>query len=307
MNLSTSSFRQELKVIAVVVLLLALAEVGLRFFEHKLSLDIATIQTFPDIARRLAEGQGTKILFFGNSMTREGVNEAVIKTDFLQAAIPVTLERSFADDTIILDWYAIFQHFYKTTAPHILVVGFAGSNLEDLPIRAEQPRRIGRYFSSWADTPELFRNDLTTLGQRTEYLLSRVLVSFANRERVRKRLLATIIPNYQTFANDLNTAQSNTQANLGEHSYTRLQRFITLASSHGSKLVFVAMPHRELYTLDPLLLSTLTAQNADFIDARNIPGLAKENFADDLHLNQEGAKLYSHYLASQLVQRVAGQ
>jgi hypothetical protein len=307
MNSSTSSFRSELKVILVVVVLLACVEVGLRLIETRLSLDIANIKTFPGIASRLANSQEPTLLFFGNSMTRKGVDTEVIQEVFEQARRPVPLERSFADDTVMVDWYYIFKHFYSgEAAPDVMVVGFASDNLEDVPIRAEQPRRIGRYFSSLGDTPELFRYDLTTLGERTEYLLSRNLVSFANRERVRKRLLVEIIPNYQTFANDLNTQGLNTSEQAvgivkQTVSYTRLERFINLASSQETKLVFVAMPNKAFYNLNPELVTVFKKHDVAFIDVREIPEITADKFEDNLHLTAEGATIYSSYLAAQLM------
>jgi hypothetical protein len=308
MNLSTSNFRSEVKVLAVVLLILAGIEITLRVFESRLSLDIVHINQLPSVAQKLALGEGKKILFLGNSRTRLGVDTNVIQTAFGEANLPVTLARAYPDDTEIVDWYYIFKHFFvdAKTLPDVLVVGFGGRNLADTPIRLEQPRRIGRHFSSLSDSPNLFRYDLTTVGQRSEYLLSHALVSFANRERVRKRLLTLIIPGYQTLATTLNAPllRPNTTdlatTKQSKVSYERLQRFIELAQSYNTQLLFVAMPEQTLYPLDTDLIDLLANQGVQFLDARRLQGLDETDFMDDIHVNSEGAKKYSAYLVPYL-------
>src|SRR5687767_1062645 len=113
MSSSTSSFRTELKVLALVVAALAACELVVRLREQALSLDVRHIRQIPEISARLAQGEGLRLLFIGNSMTRYGVEPEILGREITaQGIAPLRIERVFPDATALPDWYYAFQHHF---------------------------------------------------------------------------------------------------------------------------------------------------------------------------------------------------
>ena len=77
----------------------------------------------------------------------------------------------------------------------------AEDQLEDRPNFGAKV--LARYYTSPSDIPAVFRRDLTTFGARTEFLLAKTSVAFAESYRVRRRLEA-MIPGYRSVAQRLN-------------------------------------------------------------------------------------------------------
>jgi len=308
MSSFTSSFRTELKVLALVVLVLAACELFVRLREQSLSLDVRHIRQIPDISKRLAQGEGFRLLFIGNSMTRYGVEPDIVAREITaQGIAPLRIERVFPDATALPDWYYAFQHYFvaPARAPDVLVVCFANNDLQDnVPV---QSWRLAQYYTGLRDVPEVFREDLRDFDSRAEFLLSDFSAAFANRTRVRERALDIIVPFYRHTASQLNLAQqSKTKARQAraEPTYRRLLRLGKLAESRSVKVIFVAMPEREDYELDPHLQSTVEAAGMILVDSREVNGLQPDSYIDEMHLGAGGAHIYSHFLARQLAPRL---
>src|SRR5918997_704782 len=167
MSLSTSSFRSELKVLALVFVVLAACELVVRLREQSLSLDVRHIRQIPDISERLAQGDGggghqhlLRVLFIGNSMTRHGVEPEIIEREMsAQGTAPLRIERVFPDASALPDWYYAFKRFFDAPqrAPDVLVICFAAGDLQDsLPVHSW---RLAQYYTTFSDVPEVFRED----------------------------------------------------------------------------------------------------------------------------------------------------
>jgi hypothetical protein len=168
---------------------------------------------------------------------------------------------------------------------------------------AVEPARLARYYSSSRDIPEVFARDVKDFDSRAEFLLSSLSSSFANRARVRTRVLDALVPYYRDTAQQLNRDMKSGQARSiasTPHTYQRLERFIRLAGSKGVRVIFVAMPLREAYALDPLVQKTVEGGGMTFVDCREVAGLGRESYLDEMHLKPEGATVYTQFLARQL-------
>lgn len=267
-------------------------------FEQSLSIDLLHIRSIPRIARSLVESSGARVLFLGNSMTREGLDiERFSKAAARLGHPALSAAKVHPDDTTIAEWPYLFRHYFPNGAsPDALVVGFANTNLEDR--RAAQPDRIGYFYSDLSDTPDLFENEFTSFGDRAAYLLSHASSAYANRERVSRRIFDLLVPGYRKAA-----AQFNEAIAAAEHarasaafSYRRLRVLIDLARTSRTDLILVAMPNRDPYELELDLLDLLEAEKIPLIDGRNIPGLGPEMFRDNLHLTADGARLYTDWI-----------
>ena len=316
MNLSTSSFNG-LKTAAVVLALLLVVEAGMRRLEPHLSADVAHIESIPQIVGSFGKADHD-LLFLGSSITRHGVDVAALEPVLAaQGVAPDAFSLSFIypDASDILDWAYVYHHYLSpsTAQPDVIVVNFAGDRLEDVEANPQQIRRIARHHTTLRDVPGAFAQDFTTLPQRADFLLSKTFVSFAHRERVRMRLMATL-PLYRQTQRSLNETQpaqvaeatptaaptSNPDQVTLAGRYTRLKRFLAEIDTRSVRVVFVATPVRDPYTLDPALRTLLTDHGAELLDTRAVLGLTPAVFDDALHLSPEGAEIYSRALAEKL-------
>ncbi len=305
MSSSISSSNNEIRVIAGMILLLIACESFVRVMEGSISLDIRHIREMPAIVERLQSAGTVRVLFLGNSLTRLGVDLGTIRENLRAGDTRgVALERMYPDDTTISDWYYVYETFLvnRHMTPELVVVGFATNHLED---RAQlHVSRLGGYFGGLQALPEAFRNDIPGLEDRIQYLLSSVSRLFANRERIRDRLLDLILPHYRDTAQTLNRATLRLgQKRYDGHrpTYRRLQRFMQLVQSHGAKLALVAMPLASYYPIPDSLKSVIAAEDGLLIDLRHVAGLTLRDFPDRYHLSPAGAKIYSAALATNLL------
>jgi hypothetical protein len=72
---------------------------------------------------------------------------------------------------------------------------------------------------------------------------------------------------------------------------------LELARTNRAKAILVAMPAREGYPIDPAVIEVLTQHDATFLDCRVVPGLTTADFEDGWHLNPNGAKIFTAYMA----------
>ena len=302
MSLSTSSFRTELKVLAVVLLALLLAEVVIRLWEPRLSLDVKHIQQIPMLAQNLNEQQGKRILFLGNSQVRAGVDPEIIQRELGGRGVEqVHIERVFPDSTSLPDWYYAFKHYFVEAGrkPDVVILCFADRALQDN--YGINPTRLAHYYTGVRDTPEVFKNEVHDFDGRTEFVFSRLFYSFANRTRLRTRILDLVIPNYRDTAQLMNRdLKKERKKERIQPTYALLQRFLDLARQQGIDVVLLAMPQPKPYTVDPEIPNLAKARGMVFVDGREPPGITSGNFIDEVHLGAEGATIYSHFLGGQL-------
>jgi hypothetical protein len=304
MSSFTSNFRSEGRVLLTLLAVAVGMEVALRVTSASLSTDISQIRGIPAIASAMASARGRSVLFLGNSLTKAGLDAPAVCAELrCPDGSPMVCDRVSPDDTTVLDWYYLVRHYFdEGRAPSYLVVGYARGQLEDrTPI---QPGRIAANFGGWSSAAEMWKTDLTTLSERFSYLLASSSYLFSEpRERVQVWVLRLLIPDYRKVANSVNEAAQRREAQLRgaePEQYSRLSRLLALCAERGVRVVFVAMPVRSNYRLDPGLQAVLDRGSAGFIDLRQIEGVDKESFVDNLHLTPSGKSLYSRALGRQL-------
>ena len=300
---SISSFRTEAKVLGMVLLVLAVCELGVRVFEKRLVIDAKT----PALSKRLAEAQGQRVLVLGNSLVRDNVNTDILEAEMKeQGGGPIHIERIYLMNTIINDWYYAFKHHFVDPGrlPDVLVVCFSNNHLQDSSI---QRSLVARYHSSARDLPQIFSEDVRDFDGRIEFLLSGYLASFTHRTGVERRVLDLTIPHYRESALRINralTAAANKRRGDFQPTYRRLEDLIRLPESHGVRVIVVAVPVESPYPIDPQIMSTLETAGVTFIDSRLVEGLSKESYVDGMHMTSDGAALYSRFLARQLAEHL---
>ena len=306
MSSSISSFRAELKVVVVVLLVLLAAEVTMRLGEPFLSRDIQHIQQIPQISQSLAGSKAETILFLGNSQVRAGIDPLVIEQELKARGVtPVHIERVYPDSTSLPDWYHFFRQYFvrKSSLPNVLVLCFSDIALEDRS--GVDPTRLGHYFST-SEVPEILKDDVHDFDSRAEVIGASVSYAFANRMRVRTRALDLFVPGYRDSAQRMNRDMKCSHADTGgQTSYARLERFLAMARHEGVQVVVVAMPQPVLYSLDPQIKAIVEGAGMSFLDCRNVGGIDPQSFADEMHLANSGAVIYSHFLGGALAGPIA--
>lgn len=301
--------RLDRRVLLLVFAALLVVELGVRVIEPRLSLDIRHIQAIPDIVSDVHESAGPSVVFFGNSLTRAGVDLGVMASGLAPAGV----ERGgvaavYPDDTTILDWIYVYEHYLARPdlEPDLLVLGFAVWHLQDADVQATQTLRLGRHFTSWASLGTLFSQDVHRSEERLNVILAKTSRAFANRERISRRVLAAL-PGYQASAARINDVlrraeETDETDETVEPTYRQVERFLRSAAAGGTRVVVVAMPTRTRYDLDPRLPDVVEENGAVFVDARDVPGLEPARFRDALHLDEAGAAIYSAYVAPLLLE-----
>lgn len=278
-------------------------EVGIRLSEPFLSLDLLHLRNLPNILEKFSVGAGPRVLFLGNSMTREGLKLSTLTQEFSNPnSETMTFEKVHPDDTSICDWLFLYKHFVTEPghAPDFLVISWAWGNLVDCPM---DPMRLGAHYSNLADFPDVVFHVLHSNEARAKFILSHFLRSFAHRERVKNRVLDMVIPNYRTAARRFNETlneRSSSELKFQKLKYTQFEQLVKLAQTNGTKVILAAMPIRDGYEIDHELRRIANNIGVEFLDIRDIQGMTENSFQDEIHLNSQGADLYTRALAKQV-------
>jgi hypothetical protein len=231
-----------------------------------------------------------------------------VNTDILEEEMraegvrPTHIEKVYLMNTVINDWYYAFKHHFVDAdrLPDVLVICFSNNHLEDSTI---QRPLVARYYSSLRDIPQIFADDVPDFDSRVEFLLSKWSASFTHRADVERRMLDTLIPHYRDSVmriNDALTDEANQRRGDYQPSYHRFERLLRMARARGVRVILVAVPVTSPYPINPQIMSAAQANGVTFVDTRQVEGLSKESYVDGMHMNSEGASVYSHALAQRL-------
>lgn len=301
-KISASKRGSERLVIVSVISLFLMLEACFRFGGEYLSKDITHLQSFESISQQLAQfnpKQGTRLLFLGNSLTRHGIDQEafarVVEQEFGQKIQCVKMN---PDNTALADWFYAYRTYFSNPGvkPDLVIIGFEGIHLRDAP--SNHPDRLAQYYCTWADYPQLFKYDLNNFEERVHFSLCKVSAAFGNRDRIQKRALDLLIPDYRAGIEQLNHRRNqHATPPLSSPGYERLEELISIASKQGTQIVLAAMPVPEAYEFDPELLELVENSSAILFDCRTVPGITDPMFFDGLHMDEQAASLYSTTLA----------
>lgn len=304
MSLSTFSSNSEWKVWFVVLAVLVATEVTMRGALTHLSQDLVHIQQIPESIDRLSVGEEPRLLFLGNSITREGLDLSELKTE-LDSVKSLTIEEIYPDDTAITEWLYGYIHFLDLPKNdlELLIICFAEDQLQDRP--TIDVRRLAYNYSDWSTTLATFQDESFTLDQKAEFILARLLVSFANAERVQKRIMDYLIPFYRSTARRINSSLVNPVTDsearpLTYPTYRRLQKLLDVLEARDVDLMVFAFPVGKSYEIDSGLEQMLQKNSVSLVDARHVAGISPENFPDGYHMDKFAAKLMSRVVSTQI-------
>lgn len=324
----SSRVRGALGVGLSLLLFFGVAEVGARKYARRHQNDLSDPTDYTSInarAAHLMKQSGSKIVFVGNSATQEGLDLAGFENamdgiSVAKANAPFHAQMCTAVDSQIKDWNWMLEHAYfgPKRRPDLFVVTYFSDNLQDVPI--VQPGRFAQFFTSPRDWPIVFQNDITTLGERGDYVLSYFSLLYAMRVITQEKLLRASAPGYQKFATQLNDIQiqqtesallpatSSPRSDKPALPYGALKRLLRRAQETGSKLCFVAYPRpgaRYWYQLDPEAQQMIREAGMISLDLRVTPGLTPDKYRDSVHVNAQGRPIWTKAVASALAPVIA--
>ncbi len=305
MSSSTSSFRTELKVLAAVALVMLGVELFMRKVESALSIDIKHIRSAPEIAESMGGDDQFDVLFLGNSLTRFGIDAETVRVRLEDAGIASPNVRLYhPDGTGVTEWTYAFRRYFAETdkLPDAIVIGTARTHLNDA---RTFPVKVGPYFCSVSDVPRFLREETDSLEDASRFLLSRVSTAYSGRYRVRPRLFTAIVPHYQEILRLLTTHRNDDldqtdEKDVPDFTQRNLAALLSALESGKVHTSVLAIPMPEAYSLSPDITNTLEAFGVTLVDARSLPGITAGNFPDEYHLDADGARLVSEFVADKL-------
>lgn len=291
-------------------------ELVTRHLLYPRSRDIVRFASYPARATELCQQSGLRIAFVGNSATQCGVHPekfvAGLPNPHRQ---PIHVEMFLADGSAINTWhYMVKQSFWRPRQnPDWIIVNYFDTGLQDGNFL--EIGRLAQFFTTADDWDELRELDLPDVSHRIEYLLATQWATFAARDRIKKRVLNVMVPDYKDFAEELNHAQhqqdkARAAKTPAAVTHRTLERFLASAVEHRTKVIFVAFPTEpsdagKLYALHPDAEKLIRDAGMHSIDLRSVPGLLREHYEDDIHLTPAGALLYTRRLVEAVAPLVA--
>jgi hypothetical protein len=306
--------RRGLRIGLVIAAVLLLMELATRAGVMPGTADFDRYRAFPDEARELSAAAAPRVAFIGNSVT-----DRVRRRDFADEWRRATgtepaVAKFIAYYSNLSTWSRMYaQYFWKQgVAPDLVVITvFDGNTFRDSP-----PLDVGNlalFFTGPEDRESLFENEITTLAERADYLLSSVSHAFAARDRIRVRVL-NLIPGYRPFATENNALNFEYARRLAAAhpepaappTFDGLAALLDHAREAGVTVCFVAFPMRpepggrRSYIISPTAIDMIHDAGMLFLDMRDSPWLTADMYSDNVHLNAKGQPIYTRMLAREL-------
>ncbi|MGL4513912.1 MAG: hypothetical protein ACRCT8_12550 [Lacipirellulaceae bacterium] len=305
--------RDEWRVVAAVLVALAVCEGGMRAVGARLSADVANYHAMPAVAAKLAASDDFRVLVIGNSLVRDGVDQGLLAERLGAAAgRRVAVAKLQPDDTSVVEWRRLVERYVEGAArgdrrpADLVVLGYAQNQLTDAGV--VRPRRLGARYATTTNALSLLTDDVTRFDDQFELLLASVSTAFSEAERVRVRVLDTLVPDYRVTAQLYNRARRASKETVAPAStYVRLERLVDGAKASGARLVVVAIPVGAPFEVDPALLALLSGRGVTHVDARTVPGITVASFPDGYHMDEAASRVFTTRLAEGLTPMIDGR
>ena len=320
---STSTFRQELKVVVVVLVVLACVEGFMRKVWPRFSSELRDIAGYAVQADTLAAADAQRVLILGNSMTVCDLDIPALREQ-LTARLDrdVAIEAIAMDGAAITEWYHIAKSNFARPdrMPDVIVLNYHVADPTnpasfDWGVRDEsyinQERLV--YYLSPADMIEAI-DAFETFGDKCHFVHGWLCRSVAGRGRIRRLMLSKAVPGYQQSLTRFRRLPQNRwitdkQARAAERAgapeaepptYDRLTKLIGLGADRGTKMILVVMPYEDQAHVDPDLAALAAQRGISIIDLRSPAALTDQMWTDRAHLNDDGKGVFTPIYAEAL-------
>lgn len=254
--------------------------------------------------RPAGSGKPPAVLMVGNSLLLHGVEVDHLRT---MTSSTMRIYPLFLEATGYHDWlYGLQRLFRQGSRPQVVIVGVGVNYLLKNGMRQDYvPMMFLDTKDTLAAASELHMDHTAT----SNLLLEHSSTFWDTRSAIRMQTLNHMIPHLEDLFLFLNPKPAVPGSpEFEEIALPRLRRLLELCESHGAKLILLLPP----------TLSSESAINQMAYDARSVgadvsvpidPATLSEKFyeKDGMHLNPDGAALFTSALAKDLPHRVANQ
>jgi len=294
-----TSFRQELKVLVVLVCFLVGLELIARMVSESLDDDRAHIAQFDEIVGELGEKRGAVL---GNSLLLHGLN----LEQFAQESPDFSTIRVTPVSSAVLDWGHLYERYFLKgeELPEHLFVGFVAHHVDDS--EPAKLRRLSRHFVSTGSLSQLWERERFDIHQRVQSGLSHVSALIGDQPAHRERVLDYFIDWYRLGLRtnqDWVTGEVESSVER-QSSFERMTRFVDMVQAGGTRLWIIPLSQPEYWELNSGLLELIEKKGVGLMDARSIPGMTADDFSDGYHLGESGAEKFTKWFAKEISKKI---
>jgi hypothetical protein len=136
MNSSISSFKNELKVFLVVLVVLGALDISRRheFAHRQRESEAKLLNSFPAMADNLANQPGTSMILLGNSLTQNGYDMPLLKSALESNGNgDLHVEKIAQAGSSPIEWYHNFARIFvrRGKTPNVIVINMSPSGIAD--------------------------------------------------------------------------------------------------------------------------------------------------------------------------------
>lgn len=246
-------------------------------------------------------GEPTPVLMVGNSLLLDGID-----TERLQAMTSSRLRiyPIFLEATGYYDWfYGLQRLFREGSKPEVVVLGVGVNSFLEDSVRQDYVPLMLFDLRDTLGVASALRMDRTAASN---FILAHSSVFWDTRSVLRTQILRHTIPHYRELVELLKPLPTIPRAQLFEaRADSRLEQLRQLCQAHGAKLILLVppTPYSEVAVREMTLAARRSRVDALVpIDPSTLS--TKFYQPDELHLNSEGAALFTSALAAFLPQRI---
>jgi hypothetical protein len=246
-------------------------------------------------------GEPIPVLMVGNSLLLEGVDVQRLQA---MTSAKMRIYPIFLEATGYYDWfYGLQRLFREGSKPQVVVLGVGVNSFIANSVRQDYvPLMLFDFRDTFGAASDL-KMDRTAMSN---FVLAHSSVFWDTRSVLRTQILRQAVPHYRELVLLLKPLPAVPQAQLFEATAnSRLEQLRLLCQAHGAKLILLVPPTP--YSEDATREMSLASQKAGVealvpIDPAALP--TKYYQPDEMHLNSEGAALFTSALATFLPQKV---
>jgi hypothetical protein len=254
--------------------------------------------------RPAGPGEPPSVLMVGNSLLLHGV-----ELDRLQALTSTRMRiyPIFLEATGYYDWlYALRRLFRQGARPEVVVVGVGVNYFLENGVRQDYAPMM---FFDTGDTLDVASNLRLDHTATSNLLLAHSSNFWDTRSVIRTQILHRMVPHLEELFALANTRPAVPEGKeFEEISIPRLRRLRELCETHGAKLILLVPPTLSSESEVSQMAYAARAAGVD-VSVPIDPAVLSAKFyqPDGMHLNSNGAQLFTSALAKDLPERVVTQ
>ena len=245
---------------------------------------------------RIRKSDKPAVLFVGNSLLLEGLDEARLRDSLAREAQPV---RFPIEQTEYLDWYyGLRRLFADGSQPDFVILCMGVAHLISPQIRGDYS---AYYLFRAGDIPQIGREVHYDLTKTSSLLLSRFSLFYAGRSALRNFVLTRSDPAYAEVMRNIGVEPSHRLADeeIERIAEIRLAALRQLCSSHGARFAFLLAPG--FGAGESAVVNAGKRSGTDVMVPIHLNEFDRDKFRDGFHLNHAGAEIFTGKV-SELIQ-----